>query len=214
MSAAAEVKASFMSSSLRWAVYQHGRRSRSTVGEATAPSANHIQCERMDAFLTSDGLLALVTLTFLEIVLGVDNVIFISILARQAAARSSRARRAASGSARRDGHADPAADVDRVDHPADRAALHRARPGDLRPRPDPARSAACSCSARRRSRSTTGSKARKATARRRSRRRFGAVIVQIMLLDIVFSLDSVITAVGMADDLSIMVPPSSSPSAS
>ena len=30
---------------------------------------------------------------------------------------------------------------------------------------------------------------------------FGAVIVQIMLLDIVFSLDSVITAVGMADDL-------------
>ena len=34
---------------------------------------------------------------------------------------------------------------------------------------------------------------------------FAAVIVQIMLLDIVFSLDSVITAVGMADDLSIMV---------
>jgi predicted tellurium resistance membrane protein TerC len=33
----------------------------------------------MDAFLTSDGILALVTLTFLEIVLGVDNVIFISI---------------------------------------------------------------------------------------------------------------------------------------
>jgi predicted tellurium resistance membrane protein TerC len=34
---------------------------------------------------------------------------------------------------------------------------------------------------------------------------FGAVIVQIMLLDIVFSLDSVITAVGMADDIAIMV---------
>ena len=34
----------------------------------------------MDAFFTSSGLLALVTLTFLEIVLGVDNVIFISIL--------------------------------------------------------------------------------------------------------------------------------------
>jgi predicted tellurium resistance membrane protein TerC len=31
------------------------------------------------------------------------------------------------------------------------------------------------------------------------------VITQIMLLDIVFSLDSVITAVGMADDLSVMV---------
>ena len=34
----------------------------------------------MDAILTADGLLALATLTFLEIVLGVDNVIFISIL--------------------------------------------------------------------------------------------------------------------------------------
>jgi predicted tellurium resistance membrane protein TerC len=34
---------------------------------------------------------------------------------------------------------------------------------------------------------------------------FTSVIVQIMLLDIVFSLDSVITAVGMADDLGVMV---------
>ena len=34
----------------------------------------------MDALFTSSGLVALVTLTFLEIVLGVDNVIFISIL--------------------------------------------------------------------------------------------------------------------------------------
>jgi predicted tellurium resistance membrane protein TerC len=34
---------------------------------------------------------------------------------------------------------------------------------------------------------------------------FAGVIVQIMLLDIVFSLDSVITAVGMADDLWVMI---------
>ena len=34
----------------------------------------------MHAFLTADGLIALLTLTFLEVVLGVDNVIFISIL--------------------------------------------------------------------------------------------------------------------------------------
>jgi predicted tellurium resistance membrane protein TerC len=33
---------------------------------------------------------------------------------------------------------------------------------------------------------------------------FGSVIVQIVLLDIVFSLDSVITAVGMANDFSVM----------
>jgi predicted tellurium resistance membrane protein TerC len=34
---------------------------------------------------------------------------------------------------------------------------------------------------------------------------FSGVIVQILLLDIVFSLDSVITAVGMAEDLAVMV---------
>ena len=34
---------------------------------------------------------------------------------------------------------------------------------------------------------------------------FTAVIVQVMLLDIVFSLDSVITAIGMANDLRVMV---------
>jgi len=34
---------------------------------------------------------------------------------------------------------------------------------------------------------------------------FASVIIQIMLLDIVFSLDSVITAVGMADELAVMV---------
>ena len=34
---------------------------------------------------------------------------------------------------------------------------------------------------------------------------FSAVIIQILLLDIVFSLDSVITAVGMVDDVSVMI---------
>jgi predicted tellurium resistance membrane protein TerC len=34
---------------------------------------------------------------------------------------------------------------------------------------------------------------------------FAAVLIQIMLLDIVFSLDSVITAVGMVDELAVMV---------
>ena len=34
---------------------------------------------------------------------------------------------------------------------------------------------------------------------------FAAVITQIVVLDIVFSLDSVITAVGMAEEISIMV---------
>jgi predicted tellurium resistance membrane protein TerC len=34
---------------------------------------------------------------------------------------------------------------------------------------------------------------------------FGATIAQILLIDIVFSLDSVITAVGMVDDVSVMI---------
>jgi predicted tellurium resistance membrane protein TerC len=34
---------------------------------------------------------------------------------------------------------------------------------------------------------------------------FASVIIQILLLDIVFSLDSVITAVGMADDIGVMI---------
>src|SRR5262245_1994039 len=48
----------------------------------------------MDAFLTTDGILALVTLTVLEVVLGVDNVIFISILSgKLPRGQQSRARR-------------------------------------------------------------------------------------------------------------------------
>jgi predicted tellurium resistance membrane protein TerC len=39
----------------------------------------------------------------------------------------------------------------------------------------------------------------------RGRVSFAGVIVQILILDIVFSLDSVITAVGMADNLSVMI---------
>jgi predicted tellurium resistance membrane protein TerC len=41
--------------------------------------------------------------------------------------------------------------------------------------------------------------------RRRARAAFAWVIVQILALDIVFSLDSVITAVGMANDVPVMV---------
>jgi predicted tellurium resistance membrane protein TerC len=43
------------------------------------------------------------------------------------------------------------------------------------------------------------------TASARVAASFGAVLAQIMLLDIVFSLDSVITAIGMADDVAVMI---------
>jgi predicted tellurium resistance membrane protein TerC len=39
----------------------------------------------------------------------------------------------------------------------------------------------------------------------KARAALGAILVQIAILDIVFSLDSVITAVGMADDIMVMV---------
>ena len=39
----------------------------------------------------------------------------------------------------------------------------------------------------------------------RAKKTLGAVVFQIMLIDIVFSLDSVITAVGMVDNVSIMI---------
>jgi len=44
-----------------------------------------------------------------------------------------------------------------------------------------------------------------ATGKKKAHLAFGAAIAQIAVLDIIFSLDSVITAVGMADHLSIMV---------
>jgi predicted tellurium resistance membrane protein TerC len=34
---------------------------------------------------------------------------------------------------------------------------------------------------------------------------FGAVILQIMIIDMVFSLDSIITAVGMVDEIAVMI---------
>ncbi|MFT6215934.1 MAG: putative tellurium resistance membrane protein TerC, partial [Roseivirga sp.] len=37
----------------------------------------------MEVLLTSEGLIALLTLTFLEIILGVDNIIFISIVSNR-----------------------------------------------------------------------------------------------------------------------------------
>ena len=40
---------------------------------------------------------------------------------------------------------------------------------------------------------------------RAARNAFGAVLVQIILIDLVFSLDSIITAVGMVDDVRIMI---------
>src|SRR5262245_7975969 len=157
----------------------------------------------MDAFLTSDGLLALVTLTFLEIILGVDNVIFISILSGKLPhAQQKNARRTGLLAAMimRIGLLVSIAWIVRLTRPLFTVLAQEISGRDLiliigglfligkatieiHERLE-------------------GEEEQRTT---RGAPSFGAVIAQIMLLDIVFSLDSVITAVGMAEDISIMV---------
>ena len=157
----------------------------------------------MSAFFTSSGLLALVTLTFLEIVLGVDNVIFISIL-------SSKLPRDRQPGARRTGLL--AAMVMRILLLLSIAWIIRltAPLFSVLGREISGRDliliggglfllAKATLEIHER---LEGEERHQATSARPS---FGAVIAQIMLLDIVFSLDSVITAVGMAEDLSVMI---------
>ena len=157
----------------------------------------------MDALLTSEGILALVTLTFLEIVLGVDNVIFISIISSKLPERRQ-------SSARRTGLMAAMGMrillllsivwIIRLTAP-----LFSVAGRDISGRDLILISgglfllgkATLEIHERLEGEETHGT-ARTAPS-------FGAVIVQIMLLDIVFSLDSVITAVGMANDVSIMV---------
>jgi predicted tellurium resistance membrane protein TerC len=160
----------------------------------------------MDAFLTADGLVALATLSVLEIVLGIDNVVFIAILTGRLPAHQQ-------NSARRLGLAlalgirvgllfaiswmmgltEPLFSIAVLGHAFSGRDLILIGGGLF----------------------LVG----KATweiydkleadhverERGGGRGRFAAVLVQVLLLDIVFSLDSVITAVGMANQVPIMV---------
>jgi predicted tellurium resistance membrane protein TerC len=157
----------------------------------------------MIAWLTPATLIALATLTFLEIVLGVDNIIFISILAgklppeRQATARRvglllamgtrilllfslSWVARLTQPLFVLFGHELSGRDLILI---LGGLFLLAKATHEIHGRLE-------------------GDEASAAAARRTS---FTSVLIQIMLLDIVFSLDSVITAVGMVDELSVMV---------
>jgi predicted tellurium resistance membrane protein TerC len=157
----------------------------------------------MDAFLTSEGALALVTLTFLEIILGVDNVIFISILtAKLPASQQAKARRAGLAAAMlmRIGLLMSIAWIIRLTAPMFTVLGNEISGRDL---------ILLGGGLFLLGKATVeihdgleGEAERSTGAKRAS---FGSVIGQIMLLDIVFSLDSVITAVGMAEDLSVMI---------
>jgi predicted tellurium resistance membrane protein TerC len=157
----------------------------------------------MDALLSGEGLAALATLTFLEVILGVDNVIFISILSgklppdRQQSAR----------------HIGLLAAmlmrillllsivwITRLTTPLF-AVVGRGISGrDL-----VLIAGGLFLLGKATIEIHDGLEGEDEGAAVRTAPSFTAVILQIMVLDIVFSLDSVITAIGMASDISIMV---------
>jgi len=157
----------------------------------------------MDAFLTADGLIALVTLTVLEVVLGIDNVIFISILAgKLPASEQDRARKIGLMAAMvmRILLLMSIAWIIRLTAPLFSIGSHPFSGRDLI-------LAAGGLflifkSTREIHEKLEGEEGHVSA---RVAPSLAAVIGQIMLLDIVFSLDSVITAVGMAEDLSVMI---------
>jgi len=147
--------------------------------------------------------IALVTLTVLEIVLGVDNVIFISILSgKLPAAEQPKARRLGLLGAMlmRIALLFSIAWMMRLTTPFFALFAHDVSGRDL---------ILIAGGLFLLAKSTheihdklEGEEARRAVSARVS---FAGVIAQIMLLDVVFSLDSVITAVGMANHLAVMV---------
>jgi predicted tellurium resistance membrane protein TerC len=156
-----------------------------------------------DAFLTTDGLIAFVTLTFLEIVLGVDNVIFISILAGKLPPdQQPKARQigllAAMGM--RILLLFSIAWIVRLTAP-----LFTVMGQEISGRDLIMMGGGLFLLAKATLEIHERLEGEEGHGSSRVAPSLGAVIFQIMLLDIVFSLDSVITAVGMADDLSIMV---------
>jgi predicted tellurium resistance membrane protein TerC len=157
----------------------------------------------MDALLTYDGLIALATLTVLEIVLGVDNVIFISILSgKLPREQQPRARRVGLMAAMlmRIALLFSIAWVIGLTAPLFTLFGHTFSGRDLILFGGGLFLLA-------KATHEIHEKLEGADEHRAARAlpSFTAVIIQIMLLDIVFSLDSVITAVGMADDLSVMI---------
>ena len=157
----------------------------------------------MDGLLTTDNLVALLTLTALEVVLGVDNVIFVSILAgKLPAADQDRARRVGL----------LAAMVMRILLLFSLAWIVRLTDPlvTILGRGISGRDlillggglfliAKATMEIHEKLEGEEGERSARVAPS------FAAVIVQIMLLDIVFSLDSVITAVGMAESVAVMV---------
>ena len=157
----------------------------------------------MDAFLTADGLIALATLTFLEVVLGVDNVIFISILVGKLP-RDQQPRARTLGLAGAMGMRIllllSLTWIMRLTQPLFYAFDHGFSGRDLI-----LISGGLFLLWKATVEIHEKLEGQESHASARVAPSFAAIIGQIMVLDIIFSLDSVITAVGMASELSIMI---------
>ncbi len=157
----------------------------------------------MNLLTSPEAWLGLLTLTVLEIVLGIDNIIFISILAgKLPAAQQARARRLGLAGAM----------VTRIALLAALAWIIRltAPLFHVLGRPFSGRDLILIAGglfllAKSTREIHEGLEGEAGHADMRVRAAFAAVVGQIVLLDIVFSLDSVITAVGMARHLSVMI---------
>jgi predicted tellurium resistance membrane protein TerC len=163
------------------------------------------------AFLTAEGLISLLSLTVLEIVLGVDNIVFIAIVSeRVAAGQRSLLRRTGLGLAliMRLGLLFTLSWIMRLTQPLftifgqelsgrDLVLLG----GGLFLMAKATHELFHTSEAEGQGPGTPGAE----PPAKRPGGGFGGLLAQILILDIVFSLDSVITAVGMAKHISIMV---------
>jgi predicted tellurium resistance membrane protein TerC len=151
----------------------------------------------------TEWIIALVTLTFLEIVLGVDNVIFISILSgKLKKADQKRARRMGLAAAMlmRVALLFSISWITRLVTPLFNLFQHDVTGRDIiLIGGGMFLIGKATYEIHERLEGDDGHSSGKAAAS------FASVILQVMILDIVFSLDSVITAVGMSNDLTVMV---------
>ena len=157
----------------------------------------------MEWMTTAEGWIALLTLTVLEIVLGIDNIIFISILAgKLPAADRERARKVGLSLAMliRIALLLSITWVMRLTMPIFAALGQEISGRDLI-----LIIGGLFLLAKSTFEIHDKLEGEEGHASARVAASFASVIVQILLLDIVFSLDSVITAVGMADDVIVMI---------
>ena len=165
----------------------------------------------MEVFLTADGLVALLTLTVLEIVLGIDNIIFISILVGKLPEKEQgRARTIGlslalilrilflAGAAWIAGLVDPLFTISPI--------LAMDEPFGVTGRDLIMFSGGLFLLAKATTElySKLDGAEEEPDSDKAARRAFGWLIVQIIVLDFVFSIDSVITAVGLTQDFQIM----------